>query len=941
MQSFCKVAFFILFILNWYGIFPLKLKNLLIILLVYIVFFEYSEAQVDNRLSLFTLYMTQNQKGDLLGAEQTLHLFLQSKVPLTSGQQIAGYNNLGIIYTMLGRYDKAFEYYNRAKELITLSNNKSSKEFADLCVNEAIILGYQKSYIQAIDFFEKGIRIYSQLDGEDVKSNLASAYLNLGIIYIGTERYDLALSNFNKSKEIKEKYKLGGLSLVYLNLAKAKVKVNKNDAINFFEKSISNFKKENGNGYFRMAEVYFDYGLLLKSEGKVKEAFDIHERALTICLKNYGEKHTLTSLSYKHLADDYLIQNKYDSALCFYQKSLISIVKNFNDLNIYSNPSIDSSLFDIRLLDNLKSKAQALDRYSDEQKDKALAQKTVRGSLSTIELALQLIDRIRADYLSEESRIYLAENEKETYIFATREAYKLYQMTHDYETGIKMYSIAQKAKAAILRNEITENELMYSSAIPDSLRDRQNKLSSEIAGYNNLIIEENRKLHPDNNKISLWKDALFDMNREKENISGRIEKAFPQLHDLIRKTEPVALNTIRSQLKKDEIIADYLLSNQYTNGKRQLFIFLVSHDSIRFTSQWMDSLFIRNATIIRQTSNPASSAEPGNVKFISFTNALNYMYLNLIKPVEGMLKGKKLIIIPDEEIGWLPFEAFIKSKPTSDQTDYEGLHYLIDEYTFSYGYSSSLLFNRSRSLKGAEVCCFSPNYENSQVSGMNILRGAENEIVSIYQGFRGKKFEGVNASKMNFLKEVKKPSILHLAMHSMPDSVNSKFSYLMFDSHSSSEKDSKLYNYEISLTRTQSPMIVLSACNSGSGTLYSGEGQMSLARGFFLAGASSVIKTSWEINDETSAAIMKYFYHYLAKGKEKNVAMRLAKLDYLKNSPPAFKNPYYWAAYEVLGDNRPVRWNSSVYLITVCTIMIMSAAVFFYFRRRKIVSDRA
>ena len=72
-------------------------------------------------------------------------------------------------------------------------------------------------------------------------------------------------------------------------------------------------------------------------------------------------------------------------------------------------------------------------------------------------------------------------------------------------------------------------------------------------------------------------------------------------------------------------------------------------------------------------------------------------------------------------------------------------------------------------------------------------------------------------------------------------------------------------------------MVVLSACNSGGGTLYSGEGLMSLARGFTLAGASSVIKTAWEINDETSSAIITRFYSHLAKGEDKDEAMRHRK----------------------------------------------------------------
>jgi CHAT domain-containing protein len=570
--------------------------------------------------------------------------------------------------------------------------------------------------------------------------------------------------------------------------------------------------------------------------------------------------------------------------------------------------------------------------------------KAMTKSLETMELALQLIDRIRSNYMSEESRIYLAENEKESYLFATHLAYSLYSTTRDNSMGSKMYTIAQKAKAAILRNEITGNELLYSAGIPDSLREKQNSLSGNIAAYNNMILEENRKIKPDNNKITLWKDALFDMNREKEKVTGDIEKVFPQFHDLIRKTEPLSLQLIQKQLKKDETIVDYLLSNQYSDGKRKLYVFLISGDHLDFREQWLDSLFVKNAEIIRKTANP-SMVIGSNNNFIIYTGALNYMYLNLIKPIEELFKGKKLIIIPDEEIGWLPFDAFLKIKPGSDQTDYEGLPYLINDYTFSYGYSSSLIFNKSRRMmRRAKVFAFSPDYNNVTLQGgaISALQGAGVEIRSIYKWFRGKDFNGENATKANFMTALHDPAIFHLAMHSMTDSVNSKYSYLMFDTHNLTTAEAKLYNYEISLTRINSPMVVLSSCNSGAGTLYYGEGLMSLARGFTLAGASSMIKTAWEINDEASAAIISQFYFQLSKGKEKNESMRLAKLEYLKTSSPAFKNPYYWAAYEVLGDNSPIAINITSLAVVVSIVVILSVGMLlFYFKRRRIFLERS
>jgi CHAT domain-containing protein/tetratricopeptide (TPR) repeat protein len=896
---------------------------------------------------LFLKYSEFYNKGDFIKAEECMLLVLNPKNNPPTEYISAAYNNLGVVSLTLGKYDKALEYNFKAESYIS-KKDQNSQELADIYNNRGRIFNIKKSFDVAVEYLEKSIRIYQILGTQNKKvlNSLSAAYINISIAYIETRKYSLALHYLYKNVKLNSKYNLLGLSLTFLNIAKTYVKIgNSKKAEEFYLKSISSFAKEYNEYFYRLAEVYFDYGMFLKSVGRNIEALEVHKKALAICLKNYGEKHTLISLAYKHIGDDFVTQNKCDSALFNYQKSLISVVKNFSDPDIFSNPSIDSSLFDIRLLDNLKSKAQTLELFARDQNDPGAKLKTMNKSLETIELALQLIERIRNNYMSEESRIYLAENEKETYLFAAHLAYSLYSTTHENLMGYKMYAIAQKAKAAILRNEITGNELLYSAGVPDSLREKQNRLTGNIAAYNNLILEETRKAIPGSNKISLWKDALFDMNREKEKVTGDIEKVFPQYHDLIRKTEPLSLEQIQKQLKKDETIVDYLLSNQYSGGKRKAYVFLISRDHLDFRELGLDSLLVKNAEIIRKTGNPSMADRSGQNNFINYTDALNYMYLNLIKPVEDLFRGKKLIIIPDEEIGWLSFDEFLKNKPGPDQADYEGLHFLINDYTFSYGYSSSLIFSKSRgAIRGAKVSAFSPDYYSTTLSGgeLSSLKGASVEIGSIYKWFRGKNYSGVAATKANFISALHDPAIYHLAMHSMSDSVNSKYSYLMFDTHGLSRSDARLYNYEISLTRIKSPMVVLSACNSGSGTLYSGEGLMSLARSFTLAGASSVIKTSWEINDEASAAIITRFYFHLSKGKEKNEAMRLAKLDYLNVSSPAFKNPYYWAAYEVLGDNSPVARNITGYGIIIVLVAIFSGGmVLFYFKRRRIFSDRS
>ena len=905
--------------------------------------FSHATAQQDSIYNKFIKFIDLYNSGDFIGAEKCMLTVLESENKLSPDYLVPAYNNLGLIKKSLGLYTEALDYYNKAENLI---NHKKENYviLAGIYNNKSRIYTFRRSYSTAIEFLEKANRIFQNLENPDksILLNLSTAYLNLGIIYYEMGDYGSALENLEKSARLKLNNNLSEIELTFLNLAKTYAHTGSlKKAEEYFTRSLNTINNKFGGDYYRLAEVYFDYGLFLRSERRNTEALEAHSKALSICLKNYGEKHSLVALSWKNLGDDYLAQADYRTALEYYQKALIAVVNDFNNTDIYSNPQVDSSLFDIRLLDNLKSKARALELYANEQNDKALKLKTINKSLETIELALHLIDNIRKNYLIEDSRIYLSENEKETYLFAVRIASTLYTLTGEISIENKIYSIAQKAKAAVLRNEITENELLYSTGIPDSTREKQNRLAGNIAAYTSLVLEESRKTSPDSNRISLWKDALFDMNREKEEITNEINREFPQYRDLIRKTEPVPLTGIQKHLGRDETVVDYLLSNHYVNGKRNLYVFLITSDNLEFRETSLDSLFFKNAEIIRNTGQLSE-----NNKFRDYTGALVYMYGNLVKPVEEFFAGNKLIIIPDEEIAWLPFDAFLRSSPGPDQTDYEGLQYLIYNYAISYGYSSSLIFSKNLRLKrGEEVLSFTPDYSDNNNSGMafTTLRGADTEIESIYRWFRGNKFTGNRATETNFRIALQEPAVFHLAMHSVSDTADSRYSFMMFDTHNDTLEDGKLYNYEISLTRIQSPMIVLSACNSGTGTLYHGEGLMSLARGFILAGASSVIRTAWEVNDEVSAAIITQFYYNLSKGKHKNEAMRLAKLEYLKTSPPAYTSPYFWAAYEVLGDNTPVanHYGAPVLIILILSVIIIGGILIFYFRRRRIFSDRS
>jgi CHAT domain-containing protein len=77
-----------------------------------------------------------------------------------------------------------------------------------------------------------------------------------------------------------------------------------------------------------------------------------------------------------------------------------------------------------------------------------------------------------------------------------------------------------------------------------------------------------------------------------------------------------------------------------------------------------------------------------------------------------------------------------------------------------------------------------------------------------------------------------------------------------------------------------------------------------LARSFFLAGASRVVASLWDVQDRATADLMHEFYRGLLQRKlSPSAALRGAQLALRSN--PQFSHPYYWAGFVVTGDWTP------------------------------------
>ncbi len=94
------------------------------------------------------------------------------------------------------------------------------------------------------------------------------------------------------------------------------------------------------------------------------------------------------------------------------------------------------------------------------------------------------------------------------------------------------------------------------------------------------------------------------------------------------------------------------------------------------------------------------------------------------------------------------------------------------------------------------------------------------------------------------------------------------------------------------------PLVTLSACETGRSQVAVGDELVGLCRGFFSAGARSLVVSLWTVDDNSTARLMRRFYEELRAGRPVNQALRTAQLAIKAE----MGHPYYWAPFILTGD---------------------------------------
>ena len=117
------------------------------------------------------------------------------------------------------------------------------------------------------------------------------------------------------------------------------------------------------------------------------------------------------------------------------------------------------------------------------------------------------------------------------------------------------------------------------------------------------------------------------------------------------------------------------------------------------------------------------------------------------------------------------------------------------------------------------------------------------------------------------------------------------------------ENDGLLSCLDVFRMRIPADLVVLSACETGRGTVYPAEGVVGLTRAFMLAGSPRVICSLWKVDDAATKALMVKFYELWdpEEGESLAAATALKRAQEYVRSHEKWRHPYYWAAWVLWG----------------------------------------
>ena len=371
---------------------------------------------------------------------------------------------------------------------------------------------------------------------------------------------------------------------------------------------------------------------------------------------------------------------------------------------------------------------------------------------------------------------------------------------------------------------------------------------------------------------------LPELQRELHERENKVLEVTRQLHhrrgSAASPSQPFDAEQLQQQLSENDALIEYTALGD------ELLAFVVLRDGIHVARNLasIEKLGERLAALRFQIDSLRFGARSVRRHLASLTQKINIhlqqLHAQLISPLEEILDQRKLIIVPHGGLHYLPFHAL-----------HNGDEYLIERCEISVAPSAAIfqqcLQRGAHTLNRALLVGVADEQAPRIVDEIQTLKEVFPGATTLIQDAATTEALRRNSAGVD---------VLHLACHGQFRSDNPLFSALRLADGWFTVRDA----YGLKLDNA---LVTLSACETGANVVAPGDELIGLARGFFSAGARSVLLSLWMVDDETTDQMMVDFYQETRRGRSLSASLRAAQLRMLEERP----HPFFWSPFVLVG----------------------------------------
>ena len=424
---------------------------------------------------------------------------------------------------------------------------------------------------------------------------------------------------------------------------------------------------------------------------------------------------------------------------------------------------------------------------------------------------------------------------------------------------------------------------------------------------------------------------LADLDRRLAELQSRYRETEEQLqllnpaYDALAHPQTLSGQQVQGLLDPDTLLLEYSL------GQGSSYVWAITPTTLSVYRLQRRQVIEQAVTRVRESMTArALRIKETDARRLRRLRALDEQYPAaarelsrlVLGPVAGLLNAKRIVIVSDGALQYVPFAALPEPPGAQSDSGDENAP-LLERHEITNLPSASVLAELRRQAQlrvtpsKAVVVLADPVFDvhDERIQAASTAESIDRllwtrleatEIMKVTPVGTGVELLDFDASRTAALSPLLSQfRMVHFATHAVSDSEHPERTGLVL---SLFDRDGRPQNGFVGLEQIyglnlSADLVVLSACETALGRDVGGEGLVGLVRGFMYAGASRVVASLWRVDDEVTAQLMARVYRHIEQdGLSPAAALRASQLEIRKESRWSF--PYYWAAFQLQGDWR-------------------------------------